>query len=342
MRAPVARPPGESDSEALLATTQALLGRHLGRRGPVIALAHRPSAYRTSSPLEELDAWLDDGTELRLVLKDLGPRALSPAARAAKPAFLIDPLREIEVYRDLLAPAALGTPTFYGASVEPESDRYWLLLERVAGLELYQVGELAPWQAAARWLAGLHARFGADERLDRAAGGRLIRYDAEYYRRWLVRANAFAERGDGARRRQIRWLAGRYGRVVELLTSLPTTLLHGELYASNVLVHDAEAGTRVAPVDWEMAAVGPGLVDLAALAAGGWASDERAALARAYYEAQPPPRTWAWDHFLRVLDHCRLHLAVQWLGWSSDWSPPREHAQDWLGEALHLAEYLDM
>ena len=30
----------------------------------------------------------------------------------------------------------------------------------------------------------------------------------------------------------------------------------------------------------------------------------------------------------------RLHLAVQWLGWSRDWTPPREHATDWLGESV--------
>jgi thiamine kinase-like enzyme len=36
-------------------------------------------------------------------------------------------------------------------------------------------------------------------------------------------------------------------------------------------------GWRVCPVDWEMAAVGPGLIDLAALTAGWWtAHDSRA------------------------------------------------------------------
>jgi hypothetical protein len=33
---------------------------------------------------------------------------------------------------------------------------------------------------------------------------------------------------------------------------------------------------------------------------------------------------------------------VQWLGWSPDWSPPAEHAHDWLGEALHLADKLGL
>lgn len=98
----------------------------------------------------------------------------------------------------------------------------------------------------------------------------------------------------------------------------------------------------MAPVDWEMAALGPGLVDLAALVAGGWSDEQRTAIAQAYFEAMPPPRARAWDDFARALDYCRLHLAVQWLGWSPDWSPPRAHAQDWLGEAVRLAEGLGL
>jgi hypothetical protein len=31
---------------------------------------------------------------------------------------------------------------------------------------------------------------------------------------------------------------------------------------------------------------------------------------------------------------------VQWLGWSPQWAPSPEHAQNWLKEALHSAEIL--
>jgi len=36
------------------------------------------------------------------------------------------------------------------------------------------------------------------------------------------------------------------------------------------------------------------------------------------------------------------HLALQWLGWSADWTPPPEHARDWLVEALAAAERLGL
>jgi hypothetical protein len=131
---------------------------------------------------------------------------------------------------------------------------------------------------------------------------------------------------------------------VERLLDLPVTLIHGEFYASNVLVQQTPMALRVCPVDWEMAAVAPGLMDLAALTAGQWAGTERTALALAYHDAlareglPSPPIA----DFLTALDFCRLHVAVQWLGWSPDWLPPAEHRQDWLGEALRLAQRLGL
>src|SRR5205814_2079494 len=85
-----------------------------------------------------------------------------------------DPLREIEVYRSVLAGAGLGTAKLYAADVE----RSWLVLEKVEGVELYQIGELDPWQRALRWLARMHDRFaGADlpDVLLRPARGRRAR-----------------------------------------------------------------------------------------------------------------------------------------------------------------------
>ena len=103
----------------------------------------------------------------------------------------------------------------------------------------------------------------------------------------------------------------------------------------------AEAG-RVAPVDWELAALGSGFVDLAALATG-WGPSERDELELAYLDAT---RELGASEALpddpgAALDLCRLHLAVQWLGWAAPgWTPPAEHRRDWLGEALALAEEL--
>jgi hypothetical protein len=93
-----------------------------------------------------------------------------------------------------------------------------------------------------------------------------------------------------------------------------------------------------------MTAVGPGPIDLAALTAGRWTDDERTDLALAYRAAYSPTGGWppGPEEFLTALDVCRLHLAVQWLGWARNWSPPRDHVHDWLGEALALAAKLGL
>jgi hypothetical protein len=336
----VTPPPPTPDLAAALGQA---LAHYFGAHREIAALVRRPSAYRSSFALEELDVRLEDGTSLGLMFKDVSPRGMLPGARGAKPEFLYDPLREIETYRLLLTREELGTATCYGAIVDPGRGRYWLFLERVAGRELYGVGELATWQQAARWLAGLHSRFaGVAERWADAA--HLLRYHAELYRVWLRRARAFAGAPGrpGTGRRALEWLAGRYERVVERLAALPATLIHGEFYASNVVVQGAGPAARVCPVDWEMAAVGPGLLDVAALTAGSWADEERTALALAYHAALPPAGAGPPDReeLLAALDCCRLLGAVQWLGWSPEWSPPAAHARDWLKEAMTLAEKL--
>ena len=306
------------------AEVRAELERSLGVG--IVRIERRPSLYRTSFALEELDVTTGDGRELSLVLKDVSPAGLSPGARGAKPHFLYDPEREIDVYREVVGPNRLG-PVCYAAVAEPERSRYWLVLERVPGVELYQVGDLGVWEDVARWLARMH------ERCRGARPRRLLRYDADLYRRWLARALDFRPSAELER------IADGYGAIVERLAGLPVTFVHGELYASNVLVVAGPAGLRVAPVDWEMASLAPGLLDLAALTSGGLAETQREGIARAYHEALPEGRG-PWETLLTDLDRFRLHLAVQWLGWSRDWTPPPEHAHDWLNEALRAAERL--
>jgi len=313
------------------AELHAELDRALRARGHagVIRVVRRPSQYATSFALHELDVELADGTSLALMLKDLGRDAPGTSTRELKPPFLYDPLREIEVYTELLALADLGTATCYGAVPE----RGWLFLERVRGVELFQVGPRSTWEHVARRLAHMHARLAAIG----PRSERLIRYDEQLLRLWPRRAAEFAG-GEG--RELLERIAARYDAVVELLLDLPASPIHGEFYASNVLVDDPHAPERVCPVDWEMAALGPPLIDLAALVSGRWSDADRSAIALAYRAALPADARPPQDDFERALRACRLHLALQWLGWSASWTPPPEHANDWFGEAVALSRAL--
>jgi len=324
-----------------------VLSRRFGTPRRIVRLERHPSSYRSSFNLEELDLWLDDGMTLQMVLKDLSRQSLSEDARRIKPTFLYDPLREIEIYRTILASDPMGSAICYVTFVDPSLDRYWLVLEKVPGLELYQVGDLALWQQAAVWLARFHTRFAQNSWKDDASAAHLLIYDRDYYWLWMRRAKDFmaGARSPGIQRTYgtIDWLSQRFGKVIDRLMTLPRTLIHGEFYASNVLVHKQENNVRVCPIDWEMAALGPGLIDLAALISGNWTDRERIELALTYRRTiqANEGNVATEEEFLASLDCCRLHLAVRWMGWAQDWSPPPEHAHDWLREALCLADRLD-
>jgi hypothetical protein len=320
---------------------QQALNSHFGSPCRIAALHRRPYVYSTSFQLEELEVVVQDGADLHLVFKDLSRSGMSAGARAAKPRFLYEPLREIDTYRNVLSGAALGTAVCYGAVVDV--GREGLFLEKVPGRELYQVGDAAVWADVARWLAGMHDTFACRVEEVRQQNPHLLRYDRDFYGRWLHRAQVRLDRGDvpAAQRAAVSRVAAGLDGVTECLAEMPVTLLHGELYASNVLVGDEVTDQRVCAVDWEMAGTGPGLIDLAALCFG-WDETNRRAIASAYRAALAPVPGWPPDEddIMTLLDCSSLCLAVQWLGWSPGWTPPPEHARDWLGQAVQLVERL--
>ena len=156
---PAGTPKQRIGTAELRGALQEALSRRSGTQQRVVGLKRRPSIYSTSFAIEELDVRLQDGTSLRLLFKDVSQHAVLESARQVKPTFLYDPLREIETYRTILEPNRLGTATCYGAIVDQRAGHYGLFLEKVPGVELYQVGDLTTWQHVARWLAAMHARF---------------------------------------------------------------------------------------------------------------------------------------------------------------------------------------
>ncbi|MGH9379517.1 MAG: phosphotransferase [Thermoanaerobaculia bacterium] len=335
-RAPLA---GEAASDELAqALGQALAGSPIA----VTLVERRPIPYRSTFPLDELVVRVAGGPTERLVFKDLSRDGLGSPAWRVKAPFLHHPLREIETYRDVLAPHELSAPRFRAAVIDPARGRQWLFLEHVEGDPLWQRGEDAIWKQAAAWLADMHARFvGRRDDLPQS----LLVYDGAFYRRWLARAREFVRWPvrAGGRVRDFNWLATRTSKVVEWLAGQPTTFVHGEFYPSNVLiepeglVEPAGVGPRIRPVDWEMAGIGSGLLDLAALTSGVWSEMDREMMMQAYRSALPEDLRPAEDELREGLRRCRLLLAVQWLGWSSEWTPPAEQAHDWLATALELA-----
>ena len=277
------------------------LASALGR--PVGPLLRRPWDYASSAPMEVISA---PGLA-PLLFKQLGEEG------GARPAFLADPAREIAAY-DLL-PAELGAPRRIGAV--RDGARAWLFLELVDGIPLWQAAGIDEWEAAARWLARLHAT-----PVPRAP--HLLAHDAALAHRWLARALAAAP--------ELAAIAVAADAAIERLARLPRVLVHGELYPANVLV---AADGRIRTVDWETLGTGPAALDLAALTSGAWRAEDRARVLAAYRAAAGTGAADDGD-----LAAARLVGALQWVGWSAGWTPPPEQRHDWLGDALALGSEL--
>jgi aminoglycoside phosphotransferase (APT) family kinase protein len=108
-------------------------------------------------------------------------------------------------------------------------------------------------------------------------------------------------------------IVDRYGPVVELMAGQPRTLLHGGCRSTNILVRVASDPARVCIIDWEEAAYGPPLLDLAYLLDGiepptlDPILDAYVAEARA--DDLPPRR-----EMKAVIDCFRLHMTLTMLG----------------------------
>lgn len=317
-------------------------------RRSIVHLESRPLPYASSFAIEELDVRFDDGSCVELVWKDMSSAAMLPEARRIKPRFLFNPLREIAIYQSILTPLGISAPRFYGSVIDQPRRRYWLFLERVNGRPLTEVGDFERWRQVSAWLARMHGSVPPASALACvAASVPLVQYDGTASRRWTERARRHVLDGDGEpRSRRLRFarLASRYQAVVEELAALPTGFVHGEFFPSNVMVEAAAGAAAVRPLDWEVAGIGPLLVDLAALTAGAWTDDERTELAKSYHAALDP-QSHAWhprENFMRALECCRLEIAVRQLGWAKQRTPPAPHMHDWLGEALEAADRIGL
>lgn len=327
MSAPVRTPADETLAERL----RVLLGDAIAATGPAV-VERRVSPYRSTHDLEDVDLVLDDGRRLRLVLKACG----LAATHGVRPRIVMDGHRELWAYEVLLPRLDLGAPRFFGR-LHLGADGERLVLERIVGEPLHLAGDLDTWYEAARWLASFHTR-GLEYREAVAASGRALSQDPALHERWLARARRRAVIGDGA----TVWtdeIDAAARRAIRILAGSPRTLVHGELYASNLIGSGTGAERRVRVVDWESIGVGPAALDLAALTAGDWSDPVRDGLVAAYRAAAG---TDIARHplFEPALDAARLVNALQWLGWSEGWIAPPHQARDWHSEARAVAARL--
>src|SRR5262245_61153237 len=229
----------------------------VGGRATITGIDRRRFDLATSYAAEVLSVRLDSGAAFQVFLKDFGTSVRpkdGPRQRRE---------RELCVYRELLQGAGLGTARYYGSVVDEPRGRLWLLLEFVDGTPVGYC-DLDYWPAAAEGLGRMHGAFARQEDRLRACDF-LLRHDGDFF--WSKAELALKGVGQIAPHLvdRLAALVSRFAPVMAVMTGQPPTLVHGGCRPSNILVRVASDPSRVCILDWEEAAVGAPLVDVAYL-----------------------------------------------------------------------------
>jgi hypothetical protein len=295
-------------------TLRMIIERCLGK--PVTAVRELPAPAATSFAARRLILDLADGGTLDVFVKDF-----SESPHAAELA-LGRGGRGRYVYETVLGGRDLGTAGLYGVVWDEPSGPHWLLLEFVQQRTLRQ-SPLEDWIAAAGWLGRLH-RTVAGREAELTRPGLLVTYDAAYFHGIVQRARQAVSSRPGSLYRRLTAVLDGYGAMIEHFCASRRTLVHGSYRPKDILVDTSAMPVRICPVDWELAAVGPQLHDLACLAN---EVDHRPTIERfceAYAEEAgasglPVPGT---DEMLADLDRLRLHRVLRSLARSAEWAYP--------------------
>jgi Phosphotransferase enzyme family len=297
---------GAASDRRLVGLLEGALAEVLGGEPSITVLGRRPAEGTTSYESEILSLSIGADPPITVFLKDFGRRRLPknhPDGGAR---------REIAVYRQLLLEAGLGTPAYYGAVWSAR--HRWLLLEFVEDARELRSADRGAWVDAAVWLGRLQGRFVDRVQLLEAAAF-LPRHDAAFFHRQARSALDAVGQIDSALTSRLGGVLAGYERLVDVMASQPITLVHGSFRPQNILVVDGRRSRRICAVDWEHAALGSVLYDLAFLSQGSHGA-ELAGLLEAWREEAEAHRVLLPDRARHgyILDCFRLAKVVRSLG----------------------------
>ena len=268
------------------------------------------SSFRT----ERLRVSLDGGRPLRVFFKDLNPEHQMEKARTVRAFDLGPSLRELQMYRSVLSPERFGTLHLYASRWEPDRGLLWIFLEDGGRTVLHNFLDLPRWTAAARWAARFHA---ATRMLPEARTSFLPRYDHAHYRACADRVGTLVPNLEAREREVVTRGLDCYAECVDRLGALPRCVIHGQFFGKNVMLRRGNAARRIVVIDWETAALGPGLFDLVSLTSGKWTEEQRHAMWVAYFEQYQADtgRPMEWKTFRHELACVALYQSLVWLAW---------------------------
>jgi hypothetical protein len=284
--------------------TLALQSENVSRRSLTL-LGREPTPYSTTFPCEIVTCRIGRGKPRRLFCKYTADINYTGHGHRGGVGY------EIATYRNILAATNKFRPRFYGGYTDSETGQYWLFLEYLDGsLRVGKLNDPAAMAKTARWIAHFHITSQgllSNERL------RFLKtYDKEYYLGWIRRAANFANQNH-SKSSWFHYLCEHADDFLSPLLEFAPAIIHGEYYQHNILLHQGQ----ICPVDWESAAVGEGLIDLASLT-DGWENKIADLCTETYVRTRWPEGAPA--KFETVLQAARLYMTVRWLGDDPDFT----------------------
>lgn len=305
----------------------AAVRRAAGPGGEVARVHRAPSPYAGVFPAEVVSIELASGERVAIFVKHLGEEQRSHPDKRVRE-------REARVYGELLGDGDLPVPGFLGSAWNEATGRRELFLEHVDGLNL-KYRDLRHWRTAARRLARLHLAFAHQG--DRLLGqGFLLRLDRDYLLAWAGRALAAVSSLSAEQATRLRRTVDDLDVAIDLLAAQPPTLVHNDLAPKNVIAGTPASPDRVCIVDWEMAGVGCGLIDLAHLTHGLPPREAERMLDLYRRELGGAGLMPSGEEGRRLLAACRLHGTLYRLAHAGLWRLPLERVGEWIAEAEGL------
>jgi aminoglycoside phosphotransferase (APT) family kinase protein len=317
-----------AELDALRQRISEVLGAARGKRIRIRHLRAEQSAAATLFPVHELSITLEDGEQIRMFLKRLSAKQPDHPDKQCRD-------REVRVYEELLTEPGLPVPRCHGSRRDDTAGVYELFLEYVGG-DILKYHDYEHWFTAARRLAHLHKHF-ASRAKDLAACPYLLRFDRTYLRAWADRALTVVSERSAESARQLEPIVRSYDRVAERIAAQPLTLVHNDLAPKNVIADASTVPARICLVDWEMAGVGCGVLDLAHLKYGMDPANDQTMCAAYSSELAGTGLLPSHPRELKsLLSACELHKNVFRLSRSRDWQIPIESVARWIGECRRL------
>jgi hypothetical protein len=243
--------------------------------------------------------------------------------------------RELRVYRDLLVETNLGTPKYYGSIWDESQGRFWLILELVEGIVIKD-HNVEQGVIAAGWLGQMQGFFAQHpEYLTRCDF--LIRHDARFFRSKAELALEDVAQIAPVSVPRLAKVVDRYEQAINVMATQPLTLVHGGYIPWHILVDISSEPVRVCAIDWELAAFGATLYDLAFFTDGVepqtrdriWDAYRQAAV---QYNVPIPDR----PQMRYIVDCFRLHRIFDWLSRGVE----KQFSEKKVKKLVHQAEQL--